>query len=86
MSLDKKCDSCTTPIIQVQYPARRPFRMCLDPLCKTKKDWLDKKKRKKAKEESIRSKKLAEKFTCKTCKKPFQSKRSLTLHKKTHEK
>jgi len=83
MSLDKKCESCKMPIIQVHYAGRRPFRMCLDPLCETKKDWLDKNKLKKAKEDSIKAKKLAEKFAC-DCGKKFTSKRALTLHKKTH--
>jgi len=84
-SLDKKCPECNTPIVQVQYPSRRPFRMCIDPLCKTKKDWLDKKKLKKAKMDSIKSKKLYEKFTCE-CGKSFKSKRSLSIHKNKHKK
>ena len=43
-STEKICESCKTPIIQVRPPSKRPFRMCLDPLCKTKEDWVDKKK------------------------------------------
>ena len=42
-----------------------------------------KNKLKKAKEDSIKAKKLAEKFSC-DCGKNFASKRALTLHKKTH--
>jgi DNA topoisomerase-1 len=33
------CEKCNTPIIQVWRKGRRPFRMCLDPKCETKKDW-----------------------------------------------
>jgi len=33
------CEKCGTPIIQVWRKGKRPFRMCLDPLCETKKDW-----------------------------------------------
>jgi DNA topoisomerase-1 len=40
----KKCEHCNTPIIQVSRPGTRPFRMCLDIHCDTKKDWLDKRK------------------------------------------
>ncbi len=38
------CEKCKTPIIQVWRKGKRPFRMCLDPKCETKKDWLDKSK------------------------------------------
>jgi len=44
MSTDKVCEKCKTPIIQVQRQGSRPFRMCLDINCPTKKDWVDKKK------------------------------------------
>lgn len=81
ISQDKICEECNTPIIQVSMQGRRPFRMCLDPLCPTKKDWLDKGKLKKAKQDSIAAKKLAEKLSCK-CGKSFKTKRALTLHKK----
>lgn len=37
--LDKVCDKCNTPIIQVIRRGRRPFRMCLDPKCETKANW-----------------------------------------------
>ena len=37
--LGKICDKCNTPMIQVQRRGKRPFRMCLDPKCETKKDW-----------------------------------------------
>ena len=35
----KTCEHCNTPIIQVSRPGARPFRMCLDVQCPTKKDW-----------------------------------------------
>jgi DNA topoisomerase-1 len=35
----KVCEKCNTPIIQVWRKGKRPFRMCLDPKCETKKDW-----------------------------------------------
>ena len=35
----KVCDKCGTPIVQVWRKGKRPFRMCLDPNCPTKKDW-----------------------------------------------
>ena len=37
--LGKICEKCGTPMIQVQRKGKRPFRMCLDPKCETKKDW-----------------------------------------------
>lgn len=37
--LDKICDKCNTPIIQVIRKGKRPFRMCLATDCPTKKDW-----------------------------------------------
>lgn len=37
--LGKTCDKCGTPMIQVVRRGKRPFRMCLDPKCETKKDW-----------------------------------------------
>jgi len=33
------CEKCNTPIIQAWRKGKRPFRMCLDPKCETKKDW-----------------------------------------------
>ncbi len=83
ISTEKYCDYCKTPIVQVQMQGRRPFRMCLDINCETKKDWLDKKKLSQAKAESIASKKAAELLTCE-CGKSFKSKRALTLHRKKH--
>ncbi len=81
---EKVCEECKTPIIRVQPQARRPFRMCLDPLCPTKKDWLDKGKLLKAKRDSIKAKKLAEKLKCPECGKETISARALTMHKKQH--
>ncbi|MBI2583053.1 MAG: DNA topoisomerase I [Candidatus Aenigmarchaeota archaeon] len=43
-ALEKICDQCKSPMIQVQREGGRPFRMCLDIHCPTKKDWFDKKK------------------------------------------
>jgi len=37
--LDKICDKCGTPMIRVLRQGKRPFNMCLDPQCETKKDW-----------------------------------------------
>jgi DNA topoisomerase-1 len=37
--LDKICEKCKTPMIQVVRKGKRPFRMCLDPKCETKADW-----------------------------------------------
>ena len=84
MSTEKICEECKTPIIQVFRQAARPFRMCLDITCPTKKDWLDKNRLKKAQQESRAATKLAEQFKC-DCGKSFKSKRALTLHKKTHD-
>jgi len=85
MSTGKNCEECKLPIIQVQKAGARPFRMCLDPLCVTKKDWLDKNKLKQVQAESRRSSKEAAKLVCTICKKSFKTKRALTLHAKTHE-
>jgi len=38
-ALNKVCDKCGTPFIQVIRRSRRPFRMCLDPKCPTKEGW-----------------------------------------------
>lgn len=35
----KVCEKCRTPIIQVFRKGKRPFRMCLDPKCESKKEW-----------------------------------------------
>jgi DNA topoisomerase-1 len=85
MSTEKICEECKTPIIQVQPPGKRPFRMCLDPNCKTKEDWLDKNRLKKVQKESREASKLAEQLKCPACDKSFKSKRALTLHAKTHK-
>lgn len=86
MSTGKTCEECKTPIIQVQQQGRRPFRMCLDPNCKTKEDWLDKKKLKKVQAESRKMSKLREQLKCENCGKSFKSKRALTLHGKKCKK
>ncbi|MBS3051192.1 MAG: DNA topoisomerase I [Candidatus Aenigmarchaeota archaeon] len=84
MSTDKSCDSCKQPIIQVQKAGSRPFRMCLDPMCKTKEDWLDKNRLKQAQIASRKASKEAAELRCE-CGKYFKTKRSLTLHQKTHK-
>lgn len=84
MSTEKICEECKLPIIQVQRPAARPFRMCLDPTCVTKKDWLDKNKLKQAQIASRKSSKEAEQLRCE-CGKYFKTKRALTLHQKIHK-
>jgi len=55
LSTEKICEECKTPIIQVRREGGKPFRMCLDPECKTKGDWLDKNKLKKIQAESKKS-------------------------------
>lgn len=85
MSLEKECEECKTPTIQVYVPGRRPFRMCVDPNCATKKEWLDKNKLKQAQIESKKASKLAQQLACTVCNKPFTSKRALTLHRKVHK-
>jgi len=39
VSTGKVCDKCGTPIIYCYRKGMRPFKMCLDPNCPTKKDW-----------------------------------------------
>ncbi len=82
ISTEKICDECKTPIIQVQAPGKRPFRMCLDPMCVTKKDWLDKDKLKQAQIESKKASALV--IKCEKCGKSLATKRAYTLHLKTH--
>lgn len=43
-SLNKSCEVCGLPVIQVWRKGRRPFRMCILPTCETKADWGKKKK------------------------------------------
>ncbi len=56
----KVCPHCGTPIIRVYREGKRPFEMCLDPNCPTKKDWLNKDKLKDAKERYAASQKDSE--------------------------
>ena len=37
--LGKACEKCGTPMIRVVRRGRKPFEMCLDPSCETKKGW-----------------------------------------------
>jgi len=46
-SLNKICDKCNTPIIRVIRKGKRPFNMCIDKNCPTKKDWNKPKKKSK---------------------------------------
>jgi len=39
----RMCEKCGTPIVRITRKSKRPFRMCLDPHCETKKDWRKKK-------------------------------------------
>jgi DNA topoisomerase-1 len=84
-STEKICEGCKSPIIEVRSPGKRPFRMCVDIHCKTKSEWLNKKKLKKAQVESRKASKLAEQLKCNECKKSFKSKRALSLHIKSHK-
>ncbi len=36
---DKICEKCKTPIVKVVRKGKKPFEMCLDVNCETKKDW-----------------------------------------------
>ncbi|MEM4137087.1 MAG: DNA topoisomerase I [Candidatus Anstonellaceae archaeon] len=38
-STSKICPECNTPIIRVNRKGKKTFEMCLDPECKTKKEW-----------------------------------------------
>ncbi|MCK4859958.1 MAG: topoisomerase DNA-binding C4 zinc finger domain-containing protein [Candidatus Omnitrophica bacterium] len=46
---DKICEKCNTPIVIIINKGRRPWNLCLDPKCPTKKDWNTKKTKKKIK-------------------------------------
>ncbi len=85
-STEKLCEECGTPIIQVRPAGRRLFRMCLDPQCKTKAEWLDEKRLKKAQEDSRAASAAALELKCEKCNKYFKSKRAMTTHMKGHEK
>ncbi len=39
MPLGKACEKCGTPLVRVIRKAKKPFEMCIDPLCETKKSW-----------------------------------------------
>jgi DNA topoisomerase I len=39
MPLGKACEKCGTPMIRVIRKAKKPFEMCIDPACETKKGW-----------------------------------------------
>ena len=39
MPLGKACEKCGTPLVRVIRKAKKPFEMCIDPLCETKKNW-----------------------------------------------
>ncbi|MFH0836906.1 MAG: DNA topoisomerase I [Candidatus Aenigmatarchaeota archaeon] len=44
MPTEKVCEECKSPIIQVRREGKKPFRMCVDIHCPTKKEWFDKTK------------------------------------------
>lgn len=44
---EKTCEKCKTPIITVIRKGKRPFNMCLDPKCETKKNWTSNKNKEK---------------------------------------
>lgn len=46
--MEKICEQCGAPMIQVNRQGMRPYRMCLDPKCPSKKDWGKKKAKAKA--------------------------------------
>jgi len=37
--LNRSCEKCGAPLIQVARPGRRPYRMCLNPDCESKEKW-----------------------------------------------
>ncbi|MDI6642782.1 MAG: DNA topoisomerase I [Candidatus Hodarchaeaceae archaeon] len=39
VSLDRTCEQCGAPMIQVSRIGMRPYRMCLDPKCLSKAEW-----------------------------------------------
>jgi len=39
MPLGKACEKCGTPLVRVIRKAKKPFEMCIDPMCETKKNW-----------------------------------------------
>ena len=43
---DKICEKCKTPIVKIIRKGKKPFEMCLDVNCETKKDWGKWKKKK----------------------------------------
>ena len=49
--LNKGCEICGLPMIQVWRKGKRPFRMCINHLCKSKEDWGKKKAAVKKKKE-----------------------------------
>ena len=42
--MQKNCETCGLPMIQVYRKGKRPFRMCINHKCPTKADWGKKKK------------------------------------------
>lgn len=49
--LNKLCPKCNTPMLRVIRQGKRPFNMCLEIKCETKKDWGKKKEKKVSKKE-----------------------------------
>jgi len=44
----KTCEKCNTPILKIIRKGHRPFNMCIETKCETKKDWGEKKAKKDA--------------------------------------
>jgi DNA topoisomerase-1 len=56
-SMNKTCEECGYPMIQVWRKGSRPFRMCINHKCKTKENWG--KPKDKSKEKKVKSKPVA---------------------------
>lgn len=76
-TIGKICDKCNTPMIQVWRKGRRPFRMCLDPKCETKKDWA------KPGEKKVEKKEVAKKEPEKKVKRKAKKKAARKAKKKS---
>lgn len=72
--LGKACEKCGTPQIRVIRKARRPFEMCIEPQCETKKDWGKYTAKQPAKAPSATAAKPAQKAEAAAGKKPLDAK------------
>jgi len=55
-SMNKQCEVCGWPMIQVWRKGSRPFRMCINHLCKSKEDWGKNKNKRVRKKVSVQAK------------------------------